>query len=732
MKTHVYLALMFLAANLYPIREVYAQPFSFSEIRENLLMHRPQTGDQQIRENSFYSIDGMVLSSYAQYHDEVLGFYRFMHNKAMIEIRTEIVEEGATVWQIYNHGFIVKTASVLLGFDLYDFYGSAGLQNLADSLDVLFISHEHEDHLSPALIQAMEDLGKPVIHSYTLTGGNLCNTINVGDSINEVNLHITQHLGLHSITTQMFEVVTPEGIKIFHTGDNQTSETLPEIEDVDILLLNAWVNESGWTSHIEGSRNAIAKINPRVTLPGHILELGHLGGYIVPYTDVLTVDDIDLGSEVYVLAWGERYHFPNSSNDSIRPHPVADPTVTVTDDSIMVSWDPPPLAEDRESASFYRLIRNKPGGSVIRGRQYDFKWDTIGRYPLRIYSYDACGNQSLAPLEFEITVPDVNYPPRIEGHYPFSDDTVDMYSGVSRVFSAEATDPNSDVLDYSWEFDGNPVQDETSDIFIYDYSRIDTGMHQLAVTVSDRHLSVEITWMISHHNRTAIIDNSDTLMYSEDGSWNDYSDKDAYNGTVRFSYLENIGDRATYRYYPELEGKYDVHIYIPFIPQGLGTAEYHVLINDEPVDTVKLNQDASVGKWNELGRYFFPGDAEVQIVVLITGLTWTGVSVMTDAVRFTYAGEPSGIGTGKMGSFKGYASLECFPNPFSESTALSFENITGYSYILYLVNITGKVVRIQENITGSEYLLFREKLLKGFYMVELRGPVVYRGKIIIE
>src|SRR4030042_5901772 len=200
----------------------------------------------------------------------------------------------------------------------------------------------------------MKNLDKPVIRSVNPAMTHVSTTINLGDSINEVNLLVTQHTGLHTgIAIQMFEVVTPEGIRIFHTGDNQTSDTLPVIEDVDILLLNAWVNESGWTSSIEGSRNAINKIKPVVTLPGHILELGHVmaGTYSVPYSDVFMVNDIDLGCEYHVLAWGERYHFDNNSNDSIRPTPVNDPQTKITTDSIIISWDLPAIAKDGERAS---------------------------------------------------------------------------------------------------------------------------------------------------------------------------------------------------------------------------------------------------------------------------------------------------------------------------------------------------------------------------------------------
>ncbi len=77
-------------------------------------------------------------------------------------------------------------------------------------------------------------------------------------------------------------------------------------------------------------------------------------------------------------------------------------------------------------------------------------------------------------------------------------------------------------------------------------------------------------------------------------------------------------------------------------------------------------------------------------------------------------------------------SLSIYPNPFSESATLIFNNPEGYHYTLYLMDISGKVCRIVDNINTSEYILKKEDLQEGFYFVEFRGPAIYRGKIIIE
>jgi uncharacterized protein (TIGR02145 family) len=76
--------------------------------------------------------------------------------------------------------------------------------------------------------------------------------------------------------------------------------------------------------------------------------------------------------------------------------------------------------------------------------------------------------------------------------------------------------------------------------------------------------------------------------------------------------------------------------------------------------------------------------------------------------------------------------LSINPVPFSDRTVITFGNPNGYPYTLYLMDLSGKVCRIVDNICTTEYTLEREDLGAGFYMVELRGDKVYRGRIIVE
>jgi len=76
--------------------------------------------------------------------------------------------------------------------------------------------------------------------------------------------------------------------------------------------------------------------------------------------------------------------------------------------------------------------------------------------------------------------------------------------------------------------------------------------------------------------------------------------------------------------------------------------------------------------------------------------------------------------------------LKVYPNPFNSSTTIKFSNTEGNAFTLYVVDLTGKVCRIVPDITSSEYELEKGDLNAGVYFVELRGPRIFRGKLIIE
>ncbi len=81
---------------------------------------------------------------------------------------------------------------------------------------------------------------------------------------------------------------------------------------------------------------------------------------------------------------------------------------------------------------------------------------------------------------------------------------------------------------------------------------------------------------------------------------------------------------------------------------------------------------------------------------------------------------------------EGIAEIRSYPNPFNYWTQIDFENPRKQPYQLIVTDMSGKIVRIVDNIRDNKVILLRENLPQGFYLFELKGEKVYRGKLIIR
>ena len=314
---------------------LFAQELTVEQIRTILLDNPPNGGNPVIREETILALDNTLKNDASRGSPSVSNFYYQMMNKVNTEL-SETVEKGAAIWMMYNHGFVIKTLNNVFAFDLVDGYSSWPGKlpaELLAQIDVLFYSHNHADHVGNGNIQAsvMNRGGYVVIPLFSPIIGNT--PVAAGDSINLLGLEINAYNGFHNEASRIYEVTTSSGFKILHTGDNGSLEYLPEVDNLDVLLLNAWVG-------VGGMRNSINKLKPDVMIPGHIQELGHpYPGNRVPYEWAFAVDDVQIPAQVQVMAWGERYLTPDfkGRNFKLVEVNVSPPYVTPGTDSVVVT-----------------------------------------------------------------------------------------------------------------------------------------------------------------------------------------------------------------------------------------------------------------------------------------------------------------------------------------------------------------------------------------------------------
>jgi hypothetical protein len=227
-------------------RSASAQSVKVENIMNNLLSNPPNTGDPFVRKQNILALDSILIQDSARTANSVINLYAFMMEKVKTELESKVYK-GASIWILYNDGFIVKTPEIIFAFDVVQGYSAWQTKlpsKLIDQIRVLFISHEHSDHADPFVInRVITNGGFVVVPSEVSNLGNVSMAVN--DRCTLQGLRIKAYFGLHSVPSRIYEVICPNGLKLLHTGDNETSITLPEIENLDVLLLNAWVNESG-------------------------------------------------------------------------------------------------------------------------------------------------------------------------------------------------------------------------------------------------------------------------------------------------------------------------------------------------------------------------------------------------------------------------------------------------------------------------------------------------------
>lgn len=291
--------------------------------------YRPAVVEHPVRRAALIRLDDVLHIQSAPAKPLVQKFYRGRIEGAAAEIENTRVMDGARLWKLYNHGWLVRTASVSIAFDIVPGTRTPGfavdeavLRRLAAQADVLFISHMHDDHANQAVARMFLELGKPVvapeglwqgqeiarrltyprrstseIHSLTLKSGKMLKYV-----------AYPGHQGKSPIVI-VHLVTTPEGFTAVQTGDQSGEEgpggdfdwiaNIGRDHRVDVLLPNCWTN---------GIQRMARGVNPELIITGHENEMGHTVDHREDYTQTYN-HLFGVRYPFIVMAWGESYHY---------------------------------------------------------------------------------------------------------------------------------------------------------------------------------------------------------------------------------------------------------------------------------------------------------------------------------------------------------------------------------------------------------------------------------------
>lgn len=309
------------------------------EINALLTQYPPSYPAASERKGALLLLDAVLHDKYAAFRKPVQKFYRTRIENALVEIENTKVTEGAKIWKLYNMGFIVRTKSVTLAFDLVR-GSTAGSKDfeLSDEImkrfikqcDVLFISHKHRDHIDKGVAQEFIANKKPVVAATQLweddpifekithlkRKADIKQTLQIQNG--KIKLEVVIYPG-HQMSGTLNNVpliFTPEGITVSHMGDQINEgdfmvdyswiDNIAIKYHVDILLPPCWTNEL---------YRIVKGFNPELVIPGHENELGHPVDDRVPFwgdTEYLELTNAELyrsNYHVIQMTWGESFHY---------------------------------------------------------------------------------------------------------------------------------------------------------------------------------------------------------------------------------------------------------------------------------------------------------------------------------------------------------------------------------------------------------------------------------------
>jgi len=309
------------------------------QVNQVLVNYLPDWPEPPARKSALLLLDGVLHDVYAPQRPPVQSFLKDRLRMAAEDIEQTEVSEGARIWKLYNHGFIVRTRSVTIGFDLVSIK-SAGIdgfcidddvmQRFVNQCDALFISHYHDDHAEEWVAQSFIDQGKPVvappdvwndrsIHAEMTHLDREPHTLQALSVQNEQKeLQVVVYPGHQGadIENNVTLVITPEGLSFSQMGDQSNDQDFEWIDEVgnhhlvDVLMPNCWTTDIA----------RVAKgFNPAIIITGHENEMGHTIDHREP--NWLTYQrkegsdrfggSVDVGYHhpLILMTWGESYHY---------------------------------------------------------------------------------------------------------------------------------------------------------------------------------------------------------------------------------------------------------------------------------------------------------------------------------------------------------------------------------------------------------------------------------------
>ncbi len=220
-------------------------------------------------------------------------------------------------------------------------------------------------------------------------------------------------------------------------------------------------------------------------------------------------------------------------------------------------------------------------------------------------------------------------------------------------------------------------------------------LYDTVVIVSDdpRHALVRTPVRGNVVNYFAIVDDRDSLAYSETGAWN-FSVASAYGPTSRYAYPAS-GVSAAFTPNLTRSGVYQISEIVPTTVNASVRARYVLRLNGARVDSALIDQNAGSGAWVQVMERFVPAGTDVRLELTdAMSPPVPGAVLRADAIRFQWVRDSTTNVHDENDIPIEFSISQNYPNPFNPSTRFRISIADLASVSLRVYNVLGQEVAV--------------------------------------
>lgn len=287
-------------------------------VNQSLKDYPPMTGNGLPRRLALSNLDAILHNTTFDKSEPLMHFVSTRMQQVIKGLKAPLTSD-MVVYKLYNDGFIVRTQSATVAFDMvmgstYQLIPDSLMTQLVDMCDVMFLTHNHRDHVDPGVVKMFTDRGKQVVAPDEALPNNKDilhfrkeQVADLAIRLPKAALQVKVLPGHQDeLQNNIYVVTTPEGFTFAQTGDQYLKEDIPwltqvtpQLPQVDVLLIICWAMEL--QTHVDAFR-------PKLVITGHENELGHG----IDHREAYWMSYLKFDAQPYpysLMTWGECYEY---------------------------------------------------------------------------------------------------------------------------------------------------------------------------------------------------------------------------------------------------------------------------------------------------------------------------------------------------------------------------------------------------------------------------------------